>query len=247
MKKPTDPLPPVVFEDEAVIAFDKPAGLLVAPDRWDKTLVSLMRLVHEHLSPEYFNAHRLDRDTSGVLVCAKTREALVALARLFVTREVEKRYLAITRGAPAEAQGVVSAAIEPDRRRLGWMRVSSRGKPSETVYEVLERLGVYAFLRLRPRTGRTHQIRVHLAHLGCPIVADPLYGDGRGLFLSEIKARYKAHADRAERPLIGRLALHAEGIALNHPTTGQRLTIEAPLPKDFQVALKYLRRCAGNP
>jgi RluA family pseudouridine synthase len=241
----------IVFEDDAVVAFNKPSGLLVAPDRWDKERENLMGLIHDRLSPEYFNAHRIDRDTSGLVLCAKTKPALDELCRQFEQHEVVKEYVALTRGAPGERKGVVNKPIGPDEQTPGKMRVSNHGKPCETGYEMEARWSSgrdarFAQLRCTPRTGRTHQIRVHLAWLGCPIVADPLYGDGRGFCLSEIKRKYKQKA-APERPLIGRLALHAESLTFTHPATGLSVTLKAELPKDFEVAIKYLCRFAGEP
>lgn len=240
-------LPPVLFEDEALIAFAKPAGLLTTPDRWDGSRPDLMRLVHAHGASDWYNVHRLDRDTSGVLLCAKTAPALRGLTAQFDAHAVEKRYLALTRALPAGEAGVVEAALAPDPRRPGAVRVAPDGKPAATAWEVVERWrGGYALLRLRPRTGRTHQVRAHLRHLGCPVLADPLYGDGRPLLLSEFKRGYKRPAaGEAERPLLARLALHAEQLAFAHPLTGAAVTIAAPLPEDFELALKMLRRHAA--
>jgi RluA family pseudouridine synthase len=239
------PLPPAIYEDDDLLAFDKPSGLLVAPDHWDKGLEYLMRLVHEHWSPAVANAHRLDRDTSGVLLCAKTPEALRRVCEAFDEHRVAKTYLALTRSVPPEGRQVVAAAIAADPRRGGRMRIDpAGGKPAETDVEVLERFagGRFALVRAMPRSGRTHQVRVHLASLGCPIVGDGLYAGGGGLLLSEIKANYKRKPGGVERPLIARLALHAQSLTLAHPTTGQPLTITADLPADFALALKHLRR-----
>jgi RluA family pseudouridine synthase len=245
VKKPYSPLPEVLYEDEWVVAFDKPAGLLVAPDRWDTSAVYLMALVHKYRGPEYANVHRLDRDTSGVIVVAKSLAALHELQKRFDAGQVEKTYLALTAGAPSPAAGEIDAAISPDRHRPGRMRLSTDGKPSRTRYETVERFNLgYTLVHAYPETGRTHQVRLHLKSIGCPIVGDPFYGAG-GLFLSEIKSGYRPGSE-PERPLIGRTALHALRIALPHPATQQPLVIEAPLPKDFEVALKYLRRFAGG-
>ncbi len=245
------PLPPIVFEDDSLVAFDKPSGLLIAPDHWDKSAANLMALVHQWLSPDYFNVHRLDRDTSGLVLCAKTKPALDDLCRQFEGREVVKEYVALVRGAPKEPSGCIREPIAGDPHKPGRMIVVShglpraaRGKRCETEYETVERWRKYSLLRCRPLTGRTHQIRVHLAWLGCPIVGDAFYGSTRGFFLSEIKRGYKQKAE-PERPLMGRLALHARSLRFRHPVSGGTVTVETPLPKDFEVSLKYLRRFAA--
>jgi 23S rRNA pseudouridine1911/1915/1917 synthase len=235
-------LPTVIYEDDALIVFDKPSGLLVSPDRWDKERENLADLIHDRLSPRFFNVHRLDCDTSGVILCAKTKKALDAACNLFQTREAIKRYTAITRGLPKEDKGTIRIAIAPDEERPGKMKTVRNGKPAVTDFEVAARFRRFALVHLIPHTGRTHQLRVHLAAIGCPIVCDRFYGDGRGLMLSELKRGYKQHADRPERPLIGRLALHAEILSLPHPVTGVPLTLRAPLPEDFALAIKYLNR-----
>ncbi len=239
-------LPPILYEDDAVIAFDKPSGVLTSPDRWDKERGNLMDWIHSRISPDYFNAHRLDADTSGVIVCAKTKPALDFLCHQFERRETRKEYLAITRGAPAEETGLIRKRMLPDPRRPGRMKIGSAGKPAETQFEVLQRFRGFALVKCMPLTGRTHQIRVHLAFIGAPLVADTLYGTAKGLLLSEIKRKYKPKRGEEERPLLGRLGLHAERLTFTHPSTGKELTISAPLPKDFELSLKYLRRYAGG-
>jgi len=255
-------LPPIVYEDESIIAFDKPSGLLVAPDRWDKTREYLMRGVHERFGRQVANVHRIDADTSGVLLCAKTKPALDFLSGQFQSKTAEKVYHAIVSVLPADAAmkggdpvrseiGTLPAAfsmhqaLAENERRPGRMRLvrGRGGKPSETQFRTLESLGVFAFVECRPFTGRTHQIRLHLAAAGAPVLNDRLYGDPRvELRLSDLKRRYKGR--EKERPLIGRLALHASALTITHPETRERITIEAPLPRDFEVALKYLRRFA---
>ena len=234
-------LAPVVYEDDTLIAFNKPSGLLIAPDRWNKDLPNLMDLVHQEGSPGWFNVHRLDKATSGLVLCTKTKLALDAVCKLFETREVEKTYLALVRGSPPADRGVVNEPIGPTPQQPNRMQVCASGKPAETAYEVVERWHRLSLLHLRPHTGRTHQLRVHCAWLKCPIVADAMYGTERGLLLSDFKRVYKEGAG-PERPLIGRLALHAWKLTLAHPATGAPLTIEAPPSKDFGAALRQLRR-----
>lgn len=235
----------ILYEDESIIAFDKPAGLLAVPDRWDKKRENLMDMVHASLSPNYFNIHRLDRETSGLMLCAKDKPTLDALAAMMEKGEVHKEYMAITRGGPRQTRGTLSWRLAPDPRRPGLMCTSPSGKRAMTQYQVEERFRSYALLRVRPLTGRTHQIRVHLARLGCPVVGDAFYGDGRGIFLSELKKGYKFKKGEAERPLIGRLALHAQRLSFVHPKTGTPLVLESPLPREFVVTLKYLRKFGG--
>mgnify|MGYP000178304882 CR=1 FL=1 len=279
------PLPPIIFEDETLVAFDKPSGLLVAPDRWDKTRENLMGLVHDH--PKYghgvANVHRLDADTSGLLLCAKNKVALDYLTGQFQSKTVGKRYHALVAVLPPEhamkvvapirdANGAlpdaftVELSLGEDERQPGRMRVfkGRGGKECVTEFKTLERFrgsassgraqrpgaGVgpliagYAFVECRPLTGRTHQLRVHLAAAGAPILNDPFYGHPDvTLLLSGLKRGYKGRAD--EKPLLARLALHASELTLKHPATKEPFTLAAPLPHEFEVALKYLRKFAG--
>jgi RluA family pseudouridine synthase len=238
------PLPPIIHEDEALLAFDKPSGLLVAPDRWDKTRLNLMALVHARFGPGVANVHRLDADTSGVLLCTKTKAALDFLSGQFQAKTAEKTYHALVVGTTARDAFTMELALRPDEGRPGLMRaVKKGGKPSATDFRVLERYRGFTWLECRPRTGRTYQIRVHLAAAGLPILNDSFYGGDTRLLLSALKRGYKGRA--RERPLISRLALHASELTVVHPLTHARVTLRAPLPNDFAVALKYLRRFAA--
>jgi len=253
---------PVLFEDENLLALDKPARLLTSPDRYDPNRPNLMKLLHTGIADgkpwarerglNYLsNAHRLDFETSGIILLAKNKNVLVALADLFGTEKPLKKYVALVRGEPPAEQFEVDAKLAPHPVKIGLMRVDPKnGKKSKTKFEVLEnfsRFG-YVLLRCEPLTGRTHQIRVHAAHVGLKIAGDELYG-GKFLWLSRLKADYRLKPGREERPLISRVALHAEELQLPHPVTKETLTITAPWPKDLTVAVKYLRRynLATNP
>lgn len=240
-------LPPIVFEDEAAIAFDKPSGLLIAPDRWDKSRTNLMGLVHDAMGHGVANVHRIDADTSGLVLCAKTKPALDFLSGQFQAKTVEKTYHALVVGAPAQDVFSVDFVLKEDDAAPGRMCVVKRhGKAAVTDFTVLERYGAFSLLECRPQTGRTHQIRVHLAASGTPILNDPFYGNDTRLLLSSLKRGYKGRA--GEKPLISRLALHASALTFTHPLSRERVTITAPLPHDFEIALKYLRKFAtGRP
>lgn len=241
------PLPPILFEDATLLAFDKPAGLLVSPDRRDAERANLMDLVRARLSPDWSNTHRLDREASGVLLCARGKPALREVCRLLESGGASKEYMALVQGSPADEQGVIRLRLEPDPAWPGRTRVAHgrSGKPAETRYSVMERWRGYALLRLEPLTNRTHQMRIHLSASGWPIVADRFYG-GKPLYLSWLKPKYKFKKNKPERPLMGRLALHAQRLSFTHPLAAAPVAIEAPLPKDFRVAIRYLQQWASS-
>jgi RluA family pseudouridine synthase len=252
---------PVLFEDEHLLALDKPAGLMTSPDRQDPERPNLMRLLHtaiaagkpwarerglDYLMP----AHRLDGETSGVILLAKNKPALIALANLFGSEKPARTYVALVSGSRPEPRFEVDAKLASHPLNAGLMRVDSRtGKKSKTLFEVLESFPrhSYTLLKCRLLTGRMHQIHVHLRHVGLPLVGDNLYG-GKPLWLSRLKPNYRLKPGHEERPLLARAALHAEELSLTHPVTGATVTITAPWPKDLKVAIKYLRQyAAGNP
>ena len=246
---------PVLFEDEYLLAIEKPARMLTSPDRYDPERPNLMKLLHAGVSEgkpwatsrglTYLaNAHRLDFETSGVLLLAKDKDALSKVASHFGTERAVKHYVALVQGNPPEKLFEVDAPIGPHPHHVGRMHVDhSDGKKSRTQFEVLESFLGFSLLRCRPLTGRTHQIRIHLRHVRLPIVADVLYL-GKPLMLSTVKRGYRLKPGRTERPLIDTVALHAERLEIPHPITGQSVVIESPWPKDMRVALKFLRKCA---
>lgn len=242
-------LPTVIYEDESLIAFDKPSGLLIAPDRWDKSRENLMDTVHEKLGHGVANVHRIDADTSGLVLCAKTKPALDFLSGQFQSKTVKKVYETLTAGIPAQDEFTVDLVLKEDDAKPGRMCVVKKhGKASVTEFTVREKFPqpagrpAFAHVECRPQTGRTHQIRVHLAATGTPILNDPFYGNDTQLLLSGLKRGYKGRAD--ERPLISRLALHAAALTFTHPVSREPFTLTSPLPNDLAVALKYLVKFA---
>ncbi len=247
---------PVVYEDDELFSVDKPARLLTSPDRYDANRPNLMRILHRDIErgapwakernlTYLANAHRLDFETSGVLLLAKSKPALILLANDFGNEKVQKSYVALVEGTPTENTFSTDAKLAPHPVKLGLMRVDpKRGKASQTDFSVVEKFVGYTLIRCHPRTGRTHQIPIHLRHLGLPIAGDALYG-GAPLLLSQLKKDYHQKRGATELPLIGRVALHAEGLAVQHPTSGLPVQINAAWPNDLEVALKYLRRFAA--
>jgi RluA family pseudouridine synthase len=244
---------PILFEDEHLLALDKPAGLLTSPDRYDPNRPNLMKLLHAGIergapwarirSLSYLmNAHRLDFETSGVILLARTKSVLVELANLFGIGKPVKTYVALVQGVPAKTAFEIDAKLAPHPVKVGMMRVDEKnGKTSRTKFEVIEQFKAHALVKCMPLTGRTHQIRVHLRKAGLVIVGDALYGGGP-LLLSRLKTGYRLKPNHSERPLMSRVALHAEQLCLPHPVTGETVSISAPWPKDLSVAVKYLRR-----
>jgi 23S rRNA pseudouridine955/2504/2580 synthase/23S rRNA pseudouridine1911/1915/1917 synthase len=233
--------PSIIFENDDFLALNKPSGMLTLPDRHDSALPSLKQWL-EGRHEKIFIVHRIDKDTSGLIIFAKNALSHQYLSKLFESRSVEKTYLGLVHGTPAEKEGRYDAPIGEHPVIKGKMAVVRKGKPSITHYTVLESIGKFSWLQFRIETGRTHQIRVHLANAGHPLVADPLYGNAQPIFLSDIKQRFKlSKSEDEERPLLARLALHASTLSFTSPG-GQSLTLEAPLPKDLEATLKQLRK-----
>ena len=213
----------IIYEDDDLLCLNKPPGLVVHPaaGHWQGTLVNAI-LHHcadvsqggHPLRPGI--VHRLDKDTSGCILVAKNDAAHTALARQFADRTAQKAYLAVVRGRPRASSGVVTGAIARHPVHRQRMAISRRpgARAAETTWKVLQTAGNLSLLECRPKTGRTHQIRVHLKHLGHPIAGDRVYGGG------------------ADFP---RQLLHAWKIAVDHPSTGQRLELSAPVPDDFPL------------
>jgi 23S rRNA pseudouridine955/2504/2580 synthase/23S rRNA pseudouridine1911/1915/1917 synthase len=230
----------ILFENDSFIVLDKPSGLLSVPDREGRE-ISLKSILRERCG-NIFVVHRLDRDTSGVIVFAKDESTHKYLSGIFEDRKVEKIYQGIVQGTLPQPQGSIDQPIMEHPAKPGVMVINRRGKASLTDYQVLEDLNLFSLVQFRIHTGRTHQIRVHMQALGHPIVADDLYGDGRPVFLSAIKRSYKlSKSEEQERPILSRLALHSHTLAFTD-AAGTPHKFEAPLPKDMRALLQQLRK-----
>ncbi len=245
----------ILYEDDAIIAVNKPSGVLITPDRWDRGIVTLQDMLREYLRrsspvgehPNIRVVHRLDKDTSGVVLLAKDVKAQSYLSKQFEKSEVSKTYYAIVRGNIAENDGIINQPLMESAKKAGVMVVHPKGKKSITLFTVLERFGEFTLVEANPLTGRTHQVRVHFADKGYPLAIDPMSGAAEPVYLSRLKKNYKIKPGEPEKPVIHRLALHALRISFKEPTEGKTLVLEAPLPKDFSRMLKYLRKYASLP
>jgi 23S rRNA pseudouridine1911/1915/1917 synthase len=234
------PSPSILFETPEFIVLDKPAGLLSIPDREGKEPSLKSRLREQY--GNIFTVHRLDRDTSGVIVFAKNEETHKYLSKVFEERSVEKIYQGIVHGTPPQQLGTIDLPIMEHPTKPGLMVINRSGKAALTDYEVLETIGAYSLLRFRIHTGRTHQIRIHMQSIGNPIACDDLYGDGKAIFLSTIKRNFKlSKSAETEHPLLARLALHAQSLRFTD-AAGNTHHFEAPLPKDLRALLNQLRK-----
>lgn len=250
----------ILYEDDVLAVINKPADMVVHPSRghWSGTLVSALAYKYaDDLSsvrgPERPGiVHRLDRDTSGVILVAKNNQSHAKLADLFQTKKIHKEYFAIVSGVPSFDRDVIDLPIghhPKNREKMMIARNDPEAKSAVTHLEVLERFRGFSTICARPQTGRTHQIRVHLAHVGTPVLCDKLYGGCASITLGEVAGKRGAPArPRAgetadfDTILLGRQALHARRLTFTHPETGEEITVEAPIPADMQAVLDAIRQ-----
>ena len=234
----------ILHKDEHLIVINKPANLLSVPDRYIADIPNVINLLGKKFGDPMYAVHRLDKPTSGCLVVARTAEAHKELNRQFQEREVDKVYHAIVEGQPADEETEVDEPIAQNPGKMGAMMVSNKGKHALTIFKPMEKFGhQFSLVGVQIFTGRTHQVRVHLAYAGYPLMVDPYYGKREEFLLSEIKGRrYNLKKDNEERALLSRVPLHACRLAFDHPETGERMEFEAPMPKDMRATLNQLRK-----
>lgn len=234
--------PEIVFEDEHFLAVNKQAGILTIPDRFRHDIPNLYAMLSRDRE-ELYTVHRLDKFTSGGLLFAKSKEVHKLLSELFMERIPEKYYLAIVDGVPREAQGEIDQPLTESMVTRGKMLIHPRGKQSKTSYEIIQSYVKFSLLKIRIHTGRLHQIRVHLAHIGHPLMVDPLYGSRDAFYLSEIKGRkFNMKKGQEERPLLTRQPLHSHRLILPHPISGETLNLEFEPPKDIKATIKQFEK-----
>jgi 23S rRNA pseudouridine1911/1915/1917 synthase len=245
--RPEDITLDILFEDEDLVVVNKPPGMVVHPARghWSGTLVSALQ---HHFGPSLSGSggplrpgivHRLDRDTSGAILVARHDQAHHQLAGQFQSRSIEKEYFALVAGTPELDSDIIdrSIAVHPlHREKMTTVRDADEGRSAQTFYHVVERFRGFAAVRAMPKTGRTHQIRVHLAHIGLPVLCDRAYGHRAELTRGELSG------DSSDTTvLLSRQALHAQRLRFVHPRSGRMMEIEAPLPTDVATVLAELR------
>jgi len=238
MKRGSALLYTVIFEDADLIAVNKASGVSVGGDRWDESKERLDKLIEKDLSiPKIFTVHRIDKETSGLVVFAKENSAHRGLSMSFEKREVVKRYIAVVHGRPSWKETTCELALVPNGNKKHMTIIDKfRGKESKTVFKLIVSAGNYSVLEALPETGRIHQIRVHAAAIGHPVVCDELYGKLSPVKLSSFKRGWRGDPFE-EKPLLSRLGLHALELTLSG---GQIFT--APLAKDMNSLIKQMQK-----
>ncbi len=232
----------IIFEDDDILVLNKPPFFLTVPDRYapeKPNLTGWLKKKYGHI----FIVHRLDKETSGVIVFAKNEEAHRNLSMQFEARTTSKTYQTLLEGVVHQSEGTIDKpiALHHNGKR---MVITRDGKPSRTDWRVKEKFSKFTLAEADIKTGRLHQIRIHFESIGYPLAVDRVYGNREAIYASEIKGkRYNKNREgREERPLISRVILHAWRLEFDHPTTNERVSFEAELPKDFSAVLKQLRK-----
>lgn len=230
----------IIYEDENIVGVNKPAGLLTIPDRLQSE-----KSLKETLIEKYgaiYTVHRIDKDTSGLVLFAKNENIHKYLSQLFESRQVQKFYLGIVLGMPQSSTGIIDAPIAENPIHKGTMYIHRKGKPSQTSYQVLEANRHFSLVQFELHTGRTHQIRVHAKEIGHPLACDAIYGNALPVYLSSIKKKYKlSKNEEAETPIINRLALHAAKLNFKLQN-GKQIQLETPVPKEFRALMQQLKK-----
>jgi len=217
---------PVIFEDQSLLVIDKPAGVTVNKAETTKGQETIEDWLRQSPLPRRGIVHRLDKDTSGLLVIAKTADAMANLQAQFKQRQVKKVYLALVHGRVEPQSGNINLPVGRNPLKRQRFTVLITGRPAQTSYQVVKQYSAYSLLKVFPKTGRTHQIRIHFKHLSHPLVADPLYLGKKRL--------------RQDRLWCPRLFLHSQSLSFTQPQTHRIINLEAPLPYDLQAALEKI-------
>jgi 23S rRNA pseudouridine1911/1915/1917 synthase len=241
MKKPSKI--EILFEDKDIIVLSKPSGVFSIPDRYEKKAFNL----YNYLKRKYgniFTVHRLDKDTSGIMVFAKNANSHRELNRQFSENKVKKIYHIIIEGVLNKDELDIDIPIAPNPAKKGLSIPSARGKPSLTKLKVLERYRNSTFCECHLITGRHHQIRVHCSAIGFPLLVDEYYGNNKEFYLSGIKKKFNLKKNTIEKPIIDRITMHSFELSFMHPTERKTLNFRCEYPKDFSALIQVLRKYA---
>lgn len=232
----------LVKEEEEYIIINKPVGVLSIPDRFDPNRLNIFGYL-KRIYPEIYSVHRLDKETSGILIYARTKEMHKYLSKEFEDRNVDKYYLALVNGIITDDSGLIDKKIDKDKFRPGRMIISNGGKESKTEYRVVERFNQVTLVEAKLLTGRTHQIRVHFQALGHPLLIDPDYGGKEAFYISSLKGRkFNLSKYLEEKPVMSRVTLHAWRLSFLLPQSGEVKTYEVEPPKDFRALVHQMRK-----
>ncbi|MGK0365096.1 MAG: 23S rRNA pseudouridine1911/1915/1917 synthase [Saprospiraceae bacterium] len=238
MKKKLD----IIFEDEHLIIVAKPQHILAIPDRHEVEKPNVLSMLRKQFG-DIFTVHRIDKETSGVMVFARNEFTHKELSLQFQNREVKKVYTALVDGTLLKQTGIIEAPLLNNLASSGKVVVNKAGKACETHYEVIEQFRDYAIVEFDLKTGRTHQIRAHSLHIGHPLMTDKIYGKREEFMLSSVKRKkYSAGKNQVERALLNRSSLHASHLTFTHPHTKETVSFTAELPKDLRATVTQLRK-----
>jgi len=231
-----------IYEDDDIIVINKPSGVLTIPDRYNDKLPSIISHLRSRLG-DYYIVHRLDKETSGVMIFAKNAEAHRNLNLQFDEQAVTKIYHAIVQGIVQQDELQIDIPLLQNPHGIGVLP-SIHGKNCLSIVRTIERFKIASLLEVNLVTGRQHQLRAHVAAIGHPLLVDDLYGENNAFLLSSIKRRYKLKKNTEEKPIISRITMHSYSIEFSHPRTNDKLKFLAEYPKDFQATLEILRKYA---
>ncbi|MBL0333004.1 MAG: RluA family pseudouridine synthase [Chlorobiota bacterium] len=230
----------VLFQDDNIVVFDKSSGIAVIPERYD--IGNSLKELAEFEIGKLLTVHRIDKETSGIVLFAKNAESHRNLNIQFEKRECEKIYIAVLEGELPEDEMKIDIPIGTDPSDPTIMRPSARGKECVTIFKVINRFKGYTLVSANLLTGRQHQIRVHARAIGFPLLVDSIYGNRSNFLLSTLKRGFRTGKYSEESPIISRLTLHAQKLSINHPITNERITFESELPRDLKALIQQLSK-----